>query len=101
MALVSVTATDARVHFGEILQRVVQNDETILVERSGKPVAVIVPVERYERLASRGLEHDLTARVQQVRAKIRAELGTRDLIPAEEIIARAREDRSEEQLGLR
>jgi prevent-host-death family protein len=101
LALKTITATDARVHFGEVLQRVIQNNEAIQVERSGKPVAVIVPLEQYERLASRGVEHDWKARVQQVRAKIQAELGDQELIPAEEIINQAREERSEQQLGLR
>ena len=101
MTLASVTATDARIHFGELLQRVAQDEETILVERSGKPVAVIVPVEQYERMRVQVHQPDWKARVQQIRAKIEMELGGQVLIPAEDIINQAREERSEQQLGLR
>lgn len=45
-----ITATEARVHFGEIYRRVTENDETIIVERNGKPGVVILPIEEYEAL---------------------------------------------------
>lgn len=46
-----VSATKARVHFGEILRRV-ENNETITVERGGEPKAVIISIEEYKRLKS-------------------------------------------------
>ena len=36
MTLNTVTATDARVHFGELLQRIVQNDEAVMVATKAK-----------------------------------------------------------------
>ena len=45
-----ISATEARVHFGEIYRRVTENDETIIVERNGKPGMVILPIEEYEAL---------------------------------------------------
>jgi prevent-host-death family protein len=45
-----ITATEARVHFGEIYRRVTENDETIVIERNGKPGAVILSIEAYEQL---------------------------------------------------
>lgn len=45
-----ISATEARVHFGEIYRRVTENDETIIVERNGTPGMVILPIEAYELL---------------------------------------------------
>ncbi len=55
MAIISpahdrVTATEARVHFGEIYRRVTENDETIIIERNGRPGAVLISIEEYEAL---------------------------------------------------
>lgn len=44
-----MSATEARVHFGEVLRRV-ENNETVTVERGGQPKAVILSVEEYEKL---------------------------------------------------
>lgn len=45
-----VSATEARVHFGEIYRRVTENDEMIVVERNGRPGAVIISIDAYEAL---------------------------------------------------
>jgi prevent-host-death family protein len=44
----TVSATEARVHFGELLRGVAEEDETYIVERSGKPTAVLVSFEEYQ-----------------------------------------------------
>jgi prevent-host-death family protein len=48
-----MSATQARVHFGEVLRRV-ENNETITVERGGKPKAVILSIGEYQKLKSGG-----------------------------------------------
>ncbi len=101
MPFVSVTATDARIHFGEILQRVAQNDETILVERSGKPIAVILPVERYEQMRMKQPEPDWRDLLRNAHDHIRSTLGDQVLTPADEMVRMAREERNAEQLDLR
>ena len=45
-----ISATEARVHFGEVLRGVAEECATYYVERSGTPVAVVVPVGEYEAL---------------------------------------------------
>jgi prevent-host-death family protein len=45
-----ITATEARVHFGEVYRRVTENDEMIVIERNGKPGAVILSIKAYEQL---------------------------------------------------
>ena len=45
----TVTCGDIRLHTREVLDRVFQG-ETIIITRYGKPVAVLVPWEAWERL---------------------------------------------------
>lgn len=45
----TISATAARVHFGEVMKRV-ENDETLIVERSGQPRVVIMSMDEYRRL---------------------------------------------------
>lgn len=44
-----VTATEARVHFGEMIRRV-ESGETLVVERAGQPTAVILSFEEFSRM---------------------------------------------------
>ena len=99
--LESVTATEARVHFGELLQRVIRSKKAIVVERAGKPLAVILSMDEYERLAAPEEEPAWKTLVQQAREQIRVELGNRELLPVDEIIRLMREERDVEQAGLR
>ena len=46
----TISATDARVHFGEVLRGVSEERATYYVERSGTAVAVVISVEEYEAL---------------------------------------------------
>jgi prevent-host-death family protein len=49
-----ISATEARVHFGAVLRNVAEEGETYMVERTGKQIAVVLPVAEYERLISTG-----------------------------------------------
>ncbi len=44
-----VAAFDARRHFGTLIEDVSAKGDKVIVERHGKPVAVVVPVEVYEQ----------------------------------------------------
>lgn len=99
--LETVTATQARVHFGELLQRVIRSKKAIIVERAGKPLAVILSMDEYERLSTPDEEPSWKTLVQQAREQIRSELGDRELLPADEIIRLMREERNVEQVSLR
>ncbi len=46
---VRLGAKEARMNFAELLGRVKYGGETFIVERSGKAMAALVPVELYER----------------------------------------------------
>ena len=43
-----VSATEARVHFGELLDGVTTRHDVVFVERAGKEVAVVVSIEDWE-----------------------------------------------------
>jgi prevent-host-death family protein len=49
-APVYIGAREARSKFADLIGRVHYGGETIIVERSGKPMAAVIPVELYEKL---------------------------------------------------
>lgn len=93
-----VSATEARVHFGELMRRVGEKGETVFVERGGRLQAVVLAVTEYERLLA-GLESEgWRERAQQARERIRAEVVGIEVPPAEDVILAGREER-DERLG--
>jgi prevent-host-death family protein len=100
-----VSATEARVHFGELLRQATETGQAVIVTRDGKARVVALPVEEYERLradqASRRRQpwEDLLERAHR---RVRAELGDRRLPPSEEMIREMREERdAQHDLNLR
>ena len=86
-------ATEARVRFGSLVHRVADRGERVIVERVGRPEVVALAIEEYQRLAVDG--DPLGAwlrRVDELRERIRNELGGRSLPPVEEIIREGREE---------
>lgn len=98
---VTFTATKARVHFGELLRRVHENNETVFVERGGETQAVVLPVAEYDRLRRGADREEWEILLDHARAQIRADLNGRRLPPADETIGALREERDAQLLGLR
>ena len=48
--MITVTTMDVRKHVGDILNRVALRGDEYLVERKGKPLAVVMPVEKAEAI---------------------------------------------------
>jgi len=48
-----VSATDARVHFGAISRSIAAGEGAVIIERYGKPVAVMMAYDEYRRLSAR------------------------------------------------
>ena len=46
----TVSAMDARLRFGDLLNRVALLHEEITIERQGRPMAILMPIETVERL---------------------------------------------------
>ena len=47
-----IGARAARNHFADLLGRVYYGKQEIIIERSGKPVVAVIPVEMYEQLVA-------------------------------------------------
>ena len=48
----TISATKARIHFGELMRQVSEKKETVIVERAGKPQVVVLSINEFERLQS-------------------------------------------------
>ena len=95
-----VSATEARIHFGELMRQAVENQEPVIVERGGKSHVVVISIDEYERLLRGQQAEDWKNVVAQARAQIQAELGERELPPPEEILRQIREERDAQLLAV-
>lgn len=94
-----VTATEARERFGELMRRVVEEQEAVIVERAGKQHVVVLSAMEYERLRTARCGEDQRQVLQQAMElgeRIQARRGGRPLPPAEQVIREMREERSEQ-----
>ena len=88
-----VSATEARIHFGELMREVVRTEEPVMVERGGKPHVVLLSIAQYERLKAaqardtwrEGLEQAI-----EVGARIKSRRGGWPLTGPEEIVHQTR-----------
>lgn len=98
-----MSATDARVHFGEVLRRVSEDGEVIRVERSGKPLAVVISIAEYEDLErlrhERRPETDWWERAQQSREIMRKRFEGRTPPDIDQIFDTMRAERAEQLLA--
>ena len=96
-----VSATEARIHFGELMRQVIESEEPVIVERGGKSHIVVMSVTEYERLL-KGQQppEDWKTLVGQARAQIRSELGGRRLPPVEEVLELIRGERDAQLLAV-
>jgi len=56
----TIAATEARVHFGDVLKRVHNRHEHVTVEKDGLPIATIISQADYEEYRGLLVEHRLT-----------------------------------------
>jgi prevent-host-death family protein len=98
----TMSATEARIHFGELMRRVVEKQELVVVEHSGKPHVVVLSVDKYRRLlAAQEEREDWRELVRQAREQVQADLGERELTPPEDVLREMREERDEQLVALR
>jgi prevent-host-death family protein len=82
----TVSATEARIHFGELTQTAVEKGEPIIVERVGKAPIVILSVDVYWRLLQGQRQESWQALVDRVCSRIRADLAGRELPSPDEVL---------------
>jgi prevent-host-death family protein len=46
----TITATEVKNRFGQVVRRVYKNGETLIVERGGLPVLVMMPLQEYKAI---------------------------------------------------
>lgn len=98
-----VSATQARIRFGELIRQALETNEPITVERNGQPCVVVLSVEAYHRLKEKQARPDwqkVLLQIQDFRAQIQARRGGQPLPPPEEIIREMREERNAQLTSL-
>lgn len=78
----SIAASALRTHFSETVNRVAQDGERLVLERRGKPVAVLVPVEDLALLEELEDRQDYE---EGMKALIAVQEGREKTIPLEEV----------------
>lgn len=97
-----VSATEARIHFGELMRQVEEDGQPIVVEHSGSPRVVVLSVAAYEQLvAAQEAQEDWRELVDRAREQIRVDLGGRELTPPETVLREMREARDEQLVDMR
>lgn len=87
----TVTATEARVHFGEMIRIVRDQGGTVIVERAGEPEAAIISMDdlrelRRHKPQSNAGPRTIGERFLAMREEILAEMGDRTLGDVDELI---------------
>lgn len=97
-----ITATEARIHFGEVMRRTVEERTPTIVERDGKPQVVILAVSEYERLLEgQPPPQPWRELVRRAREAIAADLKGKPVPSVDDLIRQMREERDAELLDLR
>lgn len=98
----TISATEARVRFGELMQRVADNDETVIVERDGIPRIVVLSVDTYERMKDGGNSawDKWELQLTEFHAELRERLDDRETPSSVEIIRAMRAERDEQLSSL-
>ena len=99
-----VSATEARVRFGELLRRVAEERETYIVERAGERQVVVLSIAEYEALvaaARSGGRRDALRAAFELGQRLRAQRADRPLASPEEVVRQGREARDRDLADLR
>lgn len=102
-----ISATQARIHFGELLRQVAETREPVIVERDGRPQVAVIAIEEYERLKAQSTQDNWQLTLENIHrlaAEIMERRGGVPLPPADELIRQGREERDEQlmaAIGLR
>jgi prevent-host-death family protein len=91
----TVSATHARIHFGEIMRHVVEQSEPVVVERSGKPLVVVLSVESYQQLTGRQRRDETDSALERLATLHRRRTSALDGDTINETINSLREERHE------
>ena len=91
---VRMGAREARQKFSEMVGRVRYGGETVILESSGKAVAAVIPIDRYEKMQSAEREARFEA-IERIRARIPQYPEEEVRADIEEAIREVRRERAE------
>ena len=92
-----LSAVEARRRLGEILEGVYYRGDEVVIERAGKPMAVVIPAERYESMErSRERLFELIEKAQERNKDVPYEVIEREI---ELAIREVREQRYDDDRG--
>lgn len=97
----TVNATEARIHFGELMQQAVDKGEPIIVERGGKAHVVVLSIDTYRRLLKGQRQENWQDLVDRARAQIKSDLAGRQLPSPDAILQQTREERDAQLVDMR
>jgi len=81
--IVRMGAKEARSKFADLLGSVHYGQQVVIVERSGRPMVAVIPVEMYERLmAEREARFEVLDRIRQRLPEVSAEELDQDVAEA-------------------
>ncbi len=90
----TVSATDARIRFGEIMRRAKKGP--VIVERGGKPEVVVISKQEYDQLISNVPQKDWRQLLEEAHESVQKDLKGRELPDPAEMLRQAREIRDEQ-----
>jgi prevent-host-death family protein len=89
----TISATEARIRFGELIQEAQKGPVT--VEREGKPVVIVISKHHYDQLVDKTQMTSWQDRLDELHQFLQAELGGRELPEPAEILREMRKERDE------
>lgn len=96
----TISATEARVHFGEVLRGVSEDNAIYVVERNGEAQAVVISPEEFERL-QRGVQTaDWVELARKSREAFRPLMESGNVPNIEDLIREEREKRDAHILAV-
>ncbi|MFQ3682049.1 type II toxin-antitoxin system Phd/YefM family antitoxin [Roseiflexus sp.] len=93
----TVSATEARIRFGEIMRLTKQGP--VIIEHGGKPEVVVMSKQQFDALMERTGSPDWRKVLDEVHEFLERELDGRTLPDPAEMLRRAREERDEHLLS--
>lgn len=99
----TMSATDARIHFGELMRHVTEYQEPVFVERAGKLQVVVISAAEYENLIAQRENpgwRDTFYKITELSQTIKERREEAPLTSPEEIIRQMREERSDDIQSL-
>jgi prevent-host-death family protein len=92
----TISATQARIHFGEIMKQA--QIGPVIVERDGKAEVVVISKKAYDAFIAANTQPDWRALLEEAHESIRMALEGRELPDPAGIIRQGREERDEQLL---